>query len=76
MLCRILLAAGLTLVLLATAVGLLAVAVRLTWQPVPPPPAAVTLDERAELTTSRPHGSSALQLLSQAAGQRGSVRPL
>lgn len=64
MLSRVLLAIGLTIVLLATAMGLLAVAVGLAWQQVPPPPATVTFDGRAELAASQ---TSALRFLPQPA---------
>ena len=65
-----LLAVGLAIVLLTTAFGLLAVAVRLTWQQVPPPPpAAVTFDGRAVLPTT-----SALRLLPQPADLRHGMR--
>ena len=72
MLCRILLAVGLALVLLATAVGVLAVAVRLAWQQVPPPPpAAITFDGRAVLAMRQ---TSALRLLPQPADLRHGKR--
>ena len=51
MLCRILIVIGLALVLLAGVFGLLAVAVRLAWRQVPPPPAAVTFDDCGGLAT-------------------------
>lgn len=74
MLCRILLAVGLALVLLATAVGVLAVAVRLAWQQVPPPPpAAITFDHRAVLAASQ---TSALRLLPRPADLQHSIRPV
>ena len=55
MLCRALLAVGLALVLLAGVFGLLAVAVRLAWQQVPPPPAAITFGDRAVLAMRQTH---------------------
>ena len=74
MLCRILLAVGLALVLLATAIGLLAVAVRLAWPQVPPPPPAVTFDDRAAFAASQTYSSSALRLLPQPAVLQDSMR--
>ena len=72
---RILLAVGLALVLLATAVGLLGAAVRLAWQKVPPPPpAAVTFEDRAVAATSQAYGSSALLLPAQPADLQDSIR--
>jgi hypothetical protein len=60
-----LLAVGLAIVLLTIAFVVLAVAVRLAWRQVPPPPAAVTFDGRAEGATTE---TVALRLLPQPAG--------
>jgi hypothetical protein len=70
-LCRVLLAVGLALVLLATAAGLLAVAVRLAWQQVPPPPAAITFASRVVLAANQ---TSALRLPPQPADLQHGIR--
>ncbi len=56
----------LAILLLATAFVVLAVAVRLAWQQVPPPPAAV-FDHRTVLATSQAYGPSLLRHLPQLA---------